>query len=91
MGDKQGPIGPDLSTGVALADVPEGGMIGGHVGEVNVLLARQKGELFALSAKCTHYGGRLNKGLIVGETRCAVRGITPVSACAAVRRWRHRR
>lgn len=71
MGGKQGPTGPDLSAGVALADVPEGGMIGGHVGDVNVLLARQNGELFALSAKCTHYGGPLNKGLIVGETvRC---------------------
>jgi 3-phenylpropionate/trans-cinnamate dioxygenase ferredoxin reductase subunit len=57
--------------GVALADVPEGGMIGGHVGDENVLVARRDGKLLAVSAKCTHYGGPLNKGLIVGGmVRC---------------------
>lgn len=63
--------GPDLTQGVALADVAEGGMIVGHVGKENVLLARHNDKLFALSAKCTHYGGPLGKGLIVGTTvRC---------------------
>lgn len=63
--------GPDLTAGIPLADVPEGGMIGGHVGKTSVLLARQNGRLFALSAKCTHYGGPLQQGLIVGTTvRC---------------------
>lgn len=71
MGGNKGPSGPDLSAGVALADVPEGGMIGGHVGDKNVLLARRNGELFALGAKCTHYGAPLNTGLIIGDTvRC---------------------
>ena len=71
MSGKRGPIGPDLTAGVALADVPEGGMIGGHVGDENVLVARRDGQLRALSAKCTHYGGPLDKGLIVGGTvRC---------------------
>jgi 3-phenylpropionate/trans-cinnamate dioxygenase ferredoxin reductase subunit len=62
---------PDLSEGVLLADVPDGGMVGGHVNDENVLLARQGDKLFALSAKCTHYGGPLQKGLVVGDTvRC---------------------
>ena len=71
MSGKRGPIGPDLTEGVALADVPEGGMLGGHVGDDNVLVARRDGKLLAVSAKCTHYGGPLDKGLIVGGTvRC---------------------
>ncbi|HET6726144.1 MAG TPA: FAD-dependent oxidoreductase [Gammaproteobacteria bacterium] len=71
MSNQQQPSGPDLGAGIALADVPEGGIIGGHVGKENVLVARRDGKLFALSAKCTHYGGPLEKGLIVGTTlRC---------------------
>ena len=71
MSDEQKPVGPDLTVGVVLADVPEGGMLAGHVGEENVLLTRRNGKLCALSSKCTHYGGPLHEGLIVGDTvRC---------------------
>ena len=71
MGGKRGPTGPDLSAGVALTEVPAGGMLGGHVGNDNVLVACRDGKLLALDAKCTHYGGPLDKGLIVGATvRC---------------------
>ena len=71
MGGERGPTGPDLTAGIAVADVPEGGMIGGHVGDENVLVARRDGKLLALSAKCTHYGGPLDEGLIVdGTVRC---------------------
>lgn len=71
MGGKQKLTGPDLATGIALAEVVERGMIVGHVGEENVLVARHDGELFALGAKCTHYGGPLGQGLVVGGTvRC---------------------
>jgi 3-phenylpropionate/trans-cinnamate dioxygenase ferredoxin reductase subunit len=71
MSGNQKITGPDLAAGIPLADVPDGGMIGGHVGEENVLVARQGDELFALSAKCTHYGGPLHQGLVAGETvRC---------------------
>ncbi len=71
MSGKRGPTGPDLTAGVALTEVPEGGMLGGHVGDDNVLVARRDGKLLALSAKCTHYGGPLDKGLVVGGTvRC---------------------
>lgn len=70
-GGKRGPTGPDLAAGIALADVPEGGMLGGHVGDENVLVAKRNGKPFALSAKCTHYGGPLAKGLVVdGTVRC---------------------
>jgi len=46
-------------------------MIQGQVDGEAVLLARQGGELFAVGASCTHYGGPLAEGLLVGDTvRC---------------------
>jgi hypothetical protein len=35
------PKGPDLARGVPLGDVADGGMVGGHVGDDAVLLARR--------------------------------------------------
>lgn len=71
MAEKVELSGPDLTQGVASDDVPEGGMLLGHAGGENVLLARSGGECFAIGAKCTHYGGPLEKGLLVGDTvRC---------------------
>jgi NADPH-dependent 2,4-dienoyl-CoA reductase/sulfur reductase-like enzyme/nitrite reductase/ring-hydroxylating ferredoxin subunit len=62
---------PDLVKGVPSADVAEGGMLVGRVGEEEVLLARVGGVLHAVGAQCTHYHGPLGEGLIVGETvRC---------------------
>jgi len=63
--------GPDLAAGVPLSDVADGGMVGGHVGDDAVLLARRGNELFAIGATCSHYGGPLAEGLVVGDTvRC---------------------
>lgn len=46
-------------------------MLGGHVGDSQVLIARRGAEIFAIGASCTHYGGPLAEGLMVGETvRC---------------------
>jgi len=46
-------------------------MLAGHVGGDAVLIARRGEEVFAISATCTHYGGPLPEGLLVGETvRC---------------------
>lgn len=71
VGEQTAPEGPDLAQGVALSDLPEGGMLAGHVGEEAVLLARRGKEVFAVGAHCTHYGGPLAEGLVVGETiRC---------------------
>src|SRR5215472_16998408 len=72
MGAEQSkPKGPDLTRGVPIGDVADGGMVGGHVGDDAVLLARRGEELFAIGATCSHYGGPLAEGLIVGDTvRC---------------------
>jgi NADPH-dependent 2,4-dienoyl-CoA reductase/sulfur reductase-like enzyme/nitrite reductase/ring-hydroxylating ferredoxin subunit len=65
------PAGPDLAVGISTGDLPEGAMLAGHVGDDEVLLVRQGGKLFALSAHCTHYHGPLAAGLLVGDTvRC---------------------
>jgi apoptosis-inducing factor 3 len=65
------PPGRDLGDGIPLDDVPDGGMIGGHVGDDAVLLARRGNEFFAIGSTCSHYGGPLAEGLIVDETaRC---------------------
>jgi NADPH-dependent 2,4-dienoyl-CoA reductase/sulfur reductase-like enzyme/nitrite reductase/ring-hydroxylating ferredoxin subunit len=65
------PPGPDLAEGVPLSEVEEGGMVLGHVGDAPVLVVRRGGELFAIGATCTHYGGPLAEGLMVGDTvRC---------------------
>ncbi|HEV2364898.1 MAG TPA: FAD-dependent oxidoreductase [Caulobacteraceae bacterium] len=65
------PEGPDLKAGVAEGDLADGAMLVGHVGEEAALLARRGAEVFALAATCSHYGGPLGEGLMVGETvRC---------------------
>jgi apoptosis-inducing factor 3 len=72
MGTMQStPDGPDLAQGIPTSDLPEGHMLAGHVGEEAILLARSGGEIFAIGATCTHYGGPLADGLMVGDTvRC---------------------
>ncbi|HEX9327591.1 MAG TPA: Rieske 2Fe-2S domain-containing protein, partial [Reyranella sp.] len=65
------PSGPDLSQGVAFTDLADGGMLLGHVGDEQVVLARHGAELFAVGAQCSHYHGPLAEGLLVGDTvRC---------------------
>ena len=63
--------GPDLSLGVEFSAIPDGDMLKAHVGDQAVVLVRRGDELFAVGAKCTHYGGPLAEGVVVGETiRC---------------------
>jgi NADPH-dependent 2,4-dienoyl-CoA reductase/sulfur reductase-like enzyme/nitrite reductase/ring-hydroxylating ferredoxin subunit len=63
--------GPDLGAGVALAGLAEGAPLLGHAQGEPVVLVRRGDELFAVGAACTHYGGPLARGLVVGETiRC---------------------
>lgn len=63
--------GPDLRAGVGADALPEGGLLLGHADGEAVLLARQGGQVFAIEATCSHYGGPLAEGLIVGDTvRC---------------------
>src|SRR5215213_9220744 len=67
----QAPSGPDLSQGVPHVSISDGAMLGGHVGDDPVLLARVGKEIFAVGAVCAHYSGPLAEGLLVGDTvRC---------------------
>src|SRR5436853_1765921 len=71
MADEQKPAGLDLSNGVPLSSIPDGGSLLGHVGDEAVLLVRQGSEVFAIGAECTHYHGPLAEGVVTkGEVRC---------------------
>ena len=64
-------MGPDLTLGIAVDELADGGMLAGHVGEEAVLLARRGNEFFAIGATCSHYGGPLAQGIVVDDTvRC---------------------
>src|SRR3954447_23411163 len=60
--------GPDLARGVAPSDIPESGLLQGHVGEDGVVLARVGSEFLAIGSACTHYSGPLAQGLRDGDT-----------------------
>jgi apoptosis-inducing factor 3 len=63
--------GPDLTQGIALDELADGGMLVGHADGEGVLLVRVGHEVFAVSPHCTHYQGPLAEGLVVGNTvRC---------------------
>ena len=63
--------GPDLRSGVAIESLVENSPLLGHVDGQPVILVRQGENIFATGATCTHYGGPLAEGLVVGETiRC---------------------
>jgi len=66
------PKAPDLKAGVSAAKLKtDGAMVLGVVDGDAVMLARWKGELFAVSNACTHLGGPLNEGVLVeGQARC---------------------
>jgi NADPH-dependent 2,4-dienoyl-CoA reductase/sulfur reductase-like enzyme/nitrite reductase/ring-hydroxylating ferredoxin subunit len=69
--DQSGVSGPDLGVGVSLASLIEGKPLLGHVGDEAVMLVKRGGEVYAVSATCTHYSGPLAEGLIVDDTvRC---------------------
>ena len=63
--------GPDLEAGVASDTLQEGVPLAGRVGDEAVLVTRLDGRCHAIGATCTHYGGPLAEGLVVGHTvRC---------------------
>jgi NADPH-dependent 2,4-dienoyl-CoA reductase/sulfur reductase-like enzyme/nitrite reductase/ring-hydroxylating ferredoxin subunit len=71
MGGDSKPTGPDLKAGIPLSDLADGAMVQGHADGEAVVMARIGGELLAIGATCTHYGGPLAEGLLVGDTvRC---------------------
>jgi apoptosis-inducing factor 3 len=71
MAEQTEPTGPDLTQGLALTELADGGKLVGHVGDEEVLLVRRGTDVFAIDAHCTHYHGPLVDGLVVGDTvRC---------------------
>src|SRR5215469_2876785 len=71
MSDEKRSDNPDLTQGVPLAEIADGGMLLGQVAGEAVLLARRGQELFAIGGECTHYHGPLTDGVLVGDTvRC---------------------
>src|SRR5438067_1291978 len=60
--------GPDLKEGISIDDLADGAMVGGHADGEAVLLVRRGGEIHAIGGTCTHYGGPLAEGLVVGDT-----------------------
>ena len=69
--DQAKPGGPDLTQGIALADLADGGKLVGHVGDEEILLVRRGDDIFAVGAHCSHYHGPLVDGVVVGDTvRC---------------------
>ncbi|HEY6451155.1 MAG TPA: FAD-dependent oxidoreductase [Steroidobacteraceae bacterium] len=63
--------GPDLTLGIALAELNAKGMLAGHVGDESVLLVRHGDEVSAVGALCQHYHAPLVEGLVVDNSvRC---------------------
>lgn len=63
--------GPDLSQGIAAADLADGASLVGHAAGESVLMVRRGRDVFAVGGNCTHYGAPLSDGLVVGDTvRC---------------------
>lgn len=63
--------GPNLALGVPVAAITDGGSVLGYANGQQVLLIRQGERFYAIGAACTHAGGPLADGLVVGDTvRC---------------------
>src|SRR4051812_10547725 len=63
--------GPDLATGIAFTDLTAGTPLLGHADGEAIVVVRIGGDVHAIGASCTHYGGPLAEGLVEGHTiRC---------------------
>src|SRR6185295_13920245 len=71
MSDSHESAKPDLSNGIAVGSLADGGILLVRVGDADVILARAGAEIFAVGAFCAHYHGALVDGLVVEDTvRC---------------------
>src|SRR5437588_7627670 len=62
---------PDFGNGFSIRDLSDGCMISGQADGEELVLVRRGDEFFAIGGHCTHYGGPLADGLVVGDTvRC---------------------
>jgi NADPH-dependent 2,4-dienoyl-CoA reductase/sulfur reductase-like enzyme/nitrite reductase/ring-hydroxylating ferredoxin subunit len=65
----EAPTGPDLAQGVAAETLKD--KLLGHVAGQPVLLLRDRGDILAIDALCTHYHGPLADGIVAnGGIRC---------------------
>ena len=61
----------DFSKGIPANSMQDGKPLAGKVGDEDAVLVRRGEEFFAIGATCTHYGGPLAEGLVVGDQlRC---------------------
>lgn len=71
MAEQPQSTGPDLTQGIPESDLVDGTPLAGQADGEAVLVVRQGDRCFAIGATCTHYGGPLADGLVVGRTvRC---------------------
>jgi NADPH-dependent 2,4-dienoyl-CoA reductase/sulfur reductase-like enzyme/nitrite reductase/ring-hydroxylating ferredoxin subunit len=71
MADIPGSNKLDFRNGFPVGELRDGSMISGQADSEEVILVRRGDEFFAIGGHCTHYGGPLAAGLIVGDTvRC---------------------
>lgn len=71
MSEPSSLTGPDLEQGIDETAVVAGVPLLGHAHGEAVMLVRAEGEVFAVAATCSHYGGPLAQGLVVGgAVRC---------------------
>lgn len=70
--DKPQPLsGPDFKAGTKFSELTDHEPLLGHFDGEPAVLVRQGDQAFATGAICSHYGGPLAEGLVVGETiRC---------------------
>jgi len=62
---------PDLSGGFPIQELTAHRVVAGRVGDDDVIVVRHADALLAVAGRCTHYGGPLATGLVVGDTiRC---------------------
>ena len=82
------PSGPDLTQGVAFAELADGKLVG-HVGDEEVLLVHSGAECSPSGPIAPTTTGRSRKESWSGKASGAL-GITPVSTCAPGKRCAHR-
>jgi nitrite reductase/ring-hydroxylating ferredoxin subunit len=71
MAEAKNSVKLDFKNGVPVSKLTAGKMMSGQVDGEEVLLVHRGNRFFAVGAHCTHYGGALAEGLIVGDTvRC---------------------
>lgn len=67
MSDPAPLTGPDLEKGVPASSLAEGKPLLGHSDGEAVMLVQANGKVYATAATCSHYGGPLAEGLVVGN------------------------